>query len=112
MLRRVTYLMAAVTLLAAQGAHAAYFELLPTYDTYVSNDGTEGPDTNHETGSGMHVRRICAQALCGVMLLRSSRLKKSKRSAIKAHISRQMIASGTITTPPVARWFSRRRMPA
>ncbi len=68
MLRRVTYLMAAATLLlAAQGAHAAYFELLPTYDTYVSNDGTEGPDTNHETGSGMHVRDIATRRRVGYL---------------------------------------------
>ncbi len=68
MLTRVTYLMAAATLLlVAQGAHAVYFELLPTYDTYVSNDGTEGPDTNHETGSGMHVRDIASRRRVGYL---------------------------------------------
>ena len=45
-------------LLGAAGVQAAEFDLLPTYDTYVSNDPSEGPDTSHETGSGMHARDI------------------------------------------------------
>ena len=44
--------------LGAAGVQAAEFDLLPTYDTYVSNDPSEGPDTSHETGSGMHARDI------------------------------------------------------
>ena len=33
----------ALLLALAASVHAATFELLPTYDTYVSNDPSEGP---------------------------------------------------------------------
>jgi len=53
-------------LLALAGAaKAATFDLLPTYDTYVSNDPSEGPNTNHEGGSGMHVRDIADRRRVG-----------------------------------------------
>ena len=45
-------------LAVAAATQAASFDVLPTYDTYVSNDPSEGPDTSHETGSGMHARDI------------------------------------------------------
>ncbi|UCD49261.1 MAG: hypothetical protein JSW27_17230, partial [Phycisphaerales bacterium] len=45
-------------LVLATGLQAATFDILPTYDTYVSNDPSEGPTTNHEGGSGMHARDI------------------------------------------------------
>ncbi len=68
MLRRLTYLTAvAVLLLAAQGAQAVYFELLPTYDTYVSNDPSEGPDTSHGGGSGMHCRDVGGRRRVGYL---------------------------------------------
>jgi hypothetical protein len=54
-------------LIAAQGVQGVYFELLPTYDTYVSNDPTEGPGTNHETGSGMHVRDVADRRRVGYL---------------------------------------------
>lgn len=57
----------ALLLIAAQGVQGAYFELLPTYDTYVSNDPAEGPDTNHETGSGMHVRDVADRRRVGYL---------------------------------------------
>ncbi|HPC93804.1 MAG TPA: discoidin domain-containing protein [Sedimentisphaerales bacterium] len=68
MLRKLTYAGAAVALLvASQAVQAAHFELLPTYDTYVSNDGTEGPTTSHETGSGMHVRDVAGRRRVGYL---------------------------------------------
>jgi regulation of enolase protein 1 (concanavalin A-like superfamily) len=55
-------------LLALAGAtQAATFELLPTYDTYVSNDPTEGPTTNHEGGSGMHARDVAGRRRVGYL---------------------------------------------
>ncbi len=68
MLRKLTYSTAVVALLiASQAVQAAHFEFLPTYDTYVSNDGTEGPTTSHETGSGMHVRDVAGRRRVGYL---------------------------------------------
>jgi len=46
---------------------AATFELLPTYDTYVSNDPSEGPTTSHEGGSGMHARDVGGRRRVGFL---------------------------------------------
>ena len=54
-------------LVLAAGLHAATFELLPTYDTYVSNDPSEGPTTNHEAGSGMHTRDVASRRRVGFL---------------------------------------------
>ncbi len=62
-------------LIAAQGVQGVYFELLPTYDTYVSNDPTEGPGSNHETGSGMHVRDIADRRRVGYLTYDISQAK-------------------------------------
>ncbi|HPY51688.1 MAG TPA: hypothetical protein PLO68_17600, partial [Sedimentisphaerales bacterium] len=68
MLRQLTFSTAVVALLvASQAVQAVHFELLPTYDTYVSNDGTEGPTTSHQTGSGMHVRDIAGRRRVGYL---------------------------------------------
>ncbi len=68
MFRKLTYATAVMALLvASQAVQAVHFELLPTYDTYVSNDGTEGPTTSHQTGSGMHVRDIAGRRRVGYL---------------------------------------------
>jgi len=68
MLRQLTFSTAVVALLvASQAVQAVHFELLPTYDTYVSNDGTEGPTTSNQTGSGMHVRDIAGRRRVGYL---------------------------------------------
>jgi len=54
-------------LIVAACAQGVYFELLPTYDTYVSNDPTEGPGTSHGTGSGMHVRDVADRRRVGYL---------------------------------------------
>ncbi len=56
-----------VLLIVAACAQGVSFELPPTYDTYVSNDPTEGPGTSHGTGSGMHVRDVADRRRVGYL---------------------------------------------
>ena len=65
-----------VCALLAVGVQAAPFDLLPTYDTYVSNDPSEGPTTNHEGGSGMHMRDIADRRRVGYVTYDLSEAKQ------------------------------------
>jgi hypothetical protein len=54
---KITYLICFAILLGIVGsAEAVPFSLLPTFDTHVSNDASEGPDSDNSGQSGMHCR--------------------------------------------------------
>ncbi len=83
-------------LIAFQGAHAARFELLPTYDTYVSNDGSEGPGTSHETGSGMHIRDVASRRRVGFLTYDLSEAKSQGVFFSNASFSNYGHDTGTV----------------
>jgi len=57
MLGKMTYFICFALLLGAvSSVQAVPFSLLPTFDTHVSNDATEGPDSDNSGQSGMHCR--------------------------------------------------------
>jgi hypothetical protein len=59
MYRKLVYFISLVLLLSVvSNVQAEPFSLLPVYDTHVSNDGSEGPDTNNDSQSGMHARDV------------------------------------------------------
>ncbi|MGD2094633.1 MAG: discoidin domain-containing protein [Phycisphaerales bacterium] len=76
MYRKLVFLISLILLLnAVSNVQAESFSLLPTYDTHVSNDGTEGPNTNNETQSGMHARDIASRRRVGYVAYDISEVK-------------------------------------